>query len=253
MAQITFEAQSYLKRYHQLVLPTITLVLVVVLTLAVLVPQILVLVDDFGALGKLQSEVGNLRQKATLLASLDNTELQLKVLKLTVALPLTKDLGYFVGAGRMVAQSSGVAFEGVEFLGDQDAPPPPTQNKGARLGEKAVAKKTSQKRAASSMRLTVRADMAGIQQLLTTAANSLPLNDVEELSFSRSPGESLLRGTLNLSFYFSPAPQSIGASDQPLPVLTSADESTYQTVAQFSEPETSLLPEVEVGQEIFIR
>ena len=247
---ISFEAQSYFRRYRQLVLPTITLLVVVVLSLTVVVPQVLQAYNDWRSLGDLNKKRAVLIEKGTVLENLDAGELTVKVREVVTDVPTDEDLGYFVGSLRGTVERSGSALYGVQLVGVAEV-----QAASVSAATTVRTAKPSGKERSIPLAVNVKGSLDGLRQLLTDIDSSAPLSETQGFSFSRNLKDEVFSGSLTVRFFFSPLPTTIGAVDLPLSVITSADETIYEQLAQLKKIEDAAgtLPEVETGQEEFIR
>ncbi len=251
MPTLSFEAQSYFKRYKELLLPSVTLVLVVALTLLVLLPQIYRVVEDFKGLGKLKTKLGLLNEKAILLENLDVAELTIRTREVMLDLPVEEDLGYFVGSVRNTVEKSGVALEGVQLAA--------TAEVQATASAEAASKLVSSGRTSElyiPLKINIGGSLVALRQLLTDLNVSAPVSEMQSFAFGRSAGDELFGGSVTVHYYYFPAPATIGLAEQPLAVVTASEESTYQQLAQLRKLElgaAGALPEVKTGQEEFIR
>lgn len=241
---ISFEAQSYLKRYRQLILPTVTLVMVVGLTLAVVIPQTVQAVADWKSLQALKQQVGVLTEKATVLSNLDLNELTVRTREVVADIPNDEDLGYFVAGVRSIAEQSGTGFGQVDLVGVAQV------EASATAETKTAAKKGEQ---VIPLKVGVSGSLSDAKEFLRVVNNSVPLVELLEFQYGRGLGEDNFGGSVTLNFFYLGVPTTIGAVDQPMPVITSAEEETYQALASYLEPKTMEVQTVQTGNKEFIR
>lgn len=240
MTNISFEAQSYLKRYQQLVLPTVVLIAVVGLTLFVVIPQMAQIWADWGNLQTLKQQVGKLTEKATVLSNLDAGELTVRTRELIADIPADEDLAYFVTGVRSMADQAGVGLTSVELVGVAEV----------EASVSAVTKKGEQ---FIPIKIGVIGSLTKLREFLTVMNTSVPLVEMQEFQYGRALGGDSFSGVVTLHFFYSNAPGSIGASDQPLPVISAAEEEAYQKLASYLEPKVTEIQQVQTGQTEFIR
>ena len=231
------------KSLEQLSLPGISVLLVVILTVVVLIPQIIGSISDQREIGDLRLKVARLTEKATLLANLDSAELSVRSLELSQALPADEDLGYFMTAIRSMSRRAGLVFTGVDFVGGGVSQP--TYAPGVpKVARRRVAVQPKE----NFVRLAVllSGDMGSLETFLREVEASVPLSVIEEFSFSRDQG-SLLVARLTLKYFYSPLPETLGKTDQPAPVVTQAEEQLYDRLTEFRAPEVVQLPRIPTG------
>ena len=247
------ETQSFWsqrQKYEPLMLPAVSVVVVLLLTVLVLIPQVRRLVVDFREIGELRERVRVLSEKAVVLGNLDRAELAVRSSKLSQALPSDEDLGYFLTAIRSMARRSGSQFNGVELLGRADVEQPIYAEGVPQAARKRVPLR--QKEDAVLIAVILQGEVAALQQFLLEVERSIPLASLTELFFGGERGASELTAKLTLKYFYSPLPETIGVRAQPLQVITGAEEQVYDQLAEFAEPEVVELPRVPTGNKDLI-
>jgi len=232
------------KQYQKMLLPVVSVLVVVVLTIFVLIPQIKAAVSDMEKAEVLAQRKQVLTEKATMLASLDVAELAIRVKTLSKVLPSDEDIGYFISGIRSMARRAGVIFEGMTFAGSS-SPKPIVYGEGVpEVAKRRVVQKPKEFTALIDINLGSNVD--SLQEFIRQVETSVPLSTLEEVSLS-SARDKVDSARVLLKYYYSPAPELLGGSESPLKVITSAEDQIYQDILGLSEPEVVELPRVPVG------
>jgi len=218
------------RRFEQLTVPGLVVLVVVLLTLLVLLPQAKGLFEDIKQNRLLKEQGETLNQKATTLKSLDPTELTNRVNKLELATPSEQDVGYFLNGLRSVTRRAGVEFNGADLLVSK-----------SQLEEGPREETTVQ------MDVKVAGELLGLRQFLREIDESLPIMELESFSFRRSGDGVKFDGSLQILFYFLPKPNQIGKVSNPLVVVSKSEKDLYDQIFNLKEPDVVRMKRVPLG------
>lgn len=241
---------SQRNRYRQLMVPGLSLVAIILLTVLVMIPQIQNAVADRRETLELRVRVAVLKQKSEVLANLDVVELNIRSDKLAAALPSTNDLGYFLLGVRSMAERAGVLFQGMELVGVERTAVTEAS------GVPAIARRQTQVRKQENVaRILVQlsGDIEQLRRFLQEVEESIPLAHVDEFSFGNVDADGFLRARVTLKYFYSPVPDALGKAEQELPVVSAAEEQVYRRILELREPDVVELPRVPTGnQNLFL-
>ena len=221
------QIKKILHTYQTLVISTVIIVLCGVGFLWGIIPLIHKTID-VNAEQKIHAEaVDVLKQKITVLQSINEDEIRGNLQTLLSAIPSDKSLATLFSTLDGLSTQTGISIEDVSL---------------ARPGSLATASATRltvAERAIGSNILPLSIHVSGtfdhIQNFLTTSINIRRLFRVQsfDISFLQNgtPSASLLTATIVMEAFYSPIPSSIGAVNQPLPELTPSDIDTISKVA----------------------
>ncbi len=237
----SFWSQRY-RKYEQLTLPGLALVVAVALTVIVLIPQMNSLWQDQQEIRELNKKLAALKEKAALLQTLDAAELANRSDKLRQSVPNNEDLGYFILGAKDATNKSGMKFRGVEMMAQSEKP-------AEAAGTPEIAKRKTVvmvKKNQTTLEISLQGNLAPLVEFLRLAEESLPLNKIVKFNFSRQQTQEMI-GKVTVDYFYLPLPETIGAPEAQLPVITQAEEQVYSQIAEFTAPEVVELPEVPVG------
>ncbi|MBI2009958.1 MAG: hypothetical protein HYS86_02140 [Candidatus Chisholmbacteria bacterium] len=249
MAQ-AFDFFGRRQAFRQLVFPTVSIGLVVVLTLVVLIPQVQGLIEDFRVEEEMREKLVLLQTKVAVLGSFDAAMLRGRTERINQALPSSEELGYFIGSLRQVALRSGVIFAGVEVLGQ------PTRTVMEKQLSQTVGrtkKVTLEKNEeATEMLVTVIGDLAKAGAFISEMQKSLPVVTIADFTSVREEGAAELTSRMKVTYYYAPPPETIGAGETPIKEITAAEEQTYTALTSLTVPEVEVSPLVPTGKTDFM-
>lgn len=230
-------------RYERLSLPVVVLVLVVVLTAVVLIPQVNGAIEDNREIGNLRENLATLTAKAQLLGDLDANTLTRQTYTLTQALPNDNDVGFFLAGLRSAGFRSGGIVTEIELLGQ------PGEAVAQGEGVAAVARKRVPQRQVENavlVRATLQGDIFVLKNFLDEVSRALPLATIVEITGGGTT-ERLVVTQITLKYYYVPLPKALGTVSQAVGTVTSAEEQMYNRLVDFVAPEASATVRLETG------
>jgi len=179
-------------------------------------------------LNKERERLAKLTQKETFLESLDEYELTTKTRLLLKILPAEKDVILPWTTLRHLASQFNLRIKSIQVdLGDE--------SRG--------------KLSTIVFSLKVKGDKENIKKFIEKIKVTYPLMKIEELSVSLKT-ESELETALKIKTFFLPLPTEIGKIEEPLSLITPAEEKAYREVSIFSSPlKEEVIPAFPSGKE----
>jgi hypothetical protein len=222
-------ARSWYQRnkYDRVTIPIIAVISTLLLTAFVLVPQIQQISSEYDSLKIKRENLKLISEKANLLANLDISELNSRAASLQGILPTNEDLGYFVVATRNISSRAGVSLVGVNFF-DEEQDEDESGN-------------------ATLLSVKINGTLDGIRGAVLELERSAPISEIVTLTSSKLDSSQLYTANILVKFYYEPLPESLSKIGQSLTVITAANEKTYETLLDFTQPDLVSLPRVPVG------
>lgn len=185
-------------------------VVIIFLTLKFLLPQFDSLLVTRGVLSKTSSRLMLLETKLDILEGLDRAETDQKLDTLNKALPNQKDIGTLVG--------------GLEYASGKAQAP--LGSFSITVGSLATASGAPSKIGVPIIQfnISVRGDIDSIIRILQELNNTLPILQVDSVSFT---GEL---ATISLSYFYKPQVLQVGTPEEPLPKLTLNQENVLNKI-----------------------
>lgn len=223
----SFSTQKLLQRYKVYLLPVVTVVLVIGLTITFLQPKISDILRAREELSQGKSKLDRLTQKASTLSSLDQTALRSKFKTLEGALPSEKDIpGFLVGIQR-IANEASISVEAVELSAGSIST--------GSAQTKTVPGGTNSSQVVTA-KVTIKGTFGAIRAFLDKSSQTRRLVSIKGISLGgteaqKASGEITI--DLSFSIYFQPLPTTLGEISASLPQITTEEDKIYQKIANF--------------------
>ncbi len=205
-----FRYSKFYFRYRLYIFPAIVALSSLFLIIFALYPQTAKLIENQRVAGDLTNKSKFLATKVTALESYSAEDLSRKVGIALDAFPADQDYGNVLGLLQGVAAQSGFTISSITF-----------GNTPSKLGN------------ASSF--TIRLEIKGLRSLfqsfLTNLENSPRIMRVSSVDISFTQASETFDGAMGLEVLYSPAPQTFGTVDSPLPSLSQKEEELLVTLS----------------------
>lgn len=227
-------SKSNIAKYRLLTLPTLVCLIILVLTLALLLPKINQIIKTRQSLAQEKVRLSKLTQKIADLEGLDESELSVKANLLISSLPTEKDVPKIFATLKSLGLQTGVTLENVKVTpGELSTISAQPKTKGP---------------PALSFEVSAKGTMEAMKSFLGQATSTIPVMQITDVSLERAVGEAT--ADISLDTYFLLLPKTLGALETPLAKITLNEELLYQEIAEFTTPLTEeTLPSVATGKE----
>jgi len=189
-------------------------------------------VDIFQMRKKINEEkkkLVKLTQKEAFLESLDEYELTSKTQFLLKILPTERDIVWPLATLKLLASELNLEVNSIQTDLNENKLDARLFSNGFSLG--------------------IIGDKENIKEFLERIKTTYPLMKIENLSISLQ-SESRFGANLKIKVFFLDLPEKIGSTEDPLPLVASAEEKIYQKVSGFSSPlKEKIIPSVPAGKE----
>lgn len=219
--------------------PLVVLGLIVLVSVVFLSPKAVEIIRIQRQISSERKTLAKLTKKIAELEGIDKVELANKVESLVQTLPPEKDVPAVIVTLKTISRDLGV-----EIIGINVSP--------GEISSEAAQVRTEEKFGLPilAIKLGLTGEMDKIKAFLDRVEFIAPLMRIEKISISRTR-ELKIAANLDLQTFFLPFPQTLGAAETPLSVISQTEESVYQKVSLYqpvASPE-NLLPVVQSGKE----
>lgn len=225
-----------LAKIKSLWLPFLLFAFVFLTSVLFLKPKIREVIAIQQKISQERKTLAQLTQKVALLEGLDQNELSTKTDKVLKILPTEKNVPFILQTLRLLSSQTNIN------LSKLTVSPGSLSTDSAQLNPPADLP-------VLTLDINLDGDKDKIKSFLSSLEFTSPLMRVKTISFSQK-GDSSIALEMVLETYFLPLPQTLGKPEQPVPNITSQEQSAYQLLTQFKSPLTaSELPVGPAGKE----
>jgi len=177
-----------------------------------------------------KEKMAKLTQKEAFLESLDENELIVKTQFLLKILPSEKDVVFPLTTLRLLASQFNLRINSIQIDLGRD-------------------KSNIEQLSSIVFSLKFVGDRENIKDFIEKIKITYPLMKIESVTFSKEK-ENQLEGIISVKTFFLSLPKEIGKIEDPLSLLTPAEEKAYQKVSNFTSPlQNEFFPSVPAGKE----
>lgn len=212
--------KSFYKQYRSPIFMISTGIASLVLIGVLIIPQIIILIDNNKAYQDITTKSKFLEVKATDLQKINQEELKNKLDASFIALPADKDLNNTIGIMQSIVASSGFGLQSLSFSS------------------------TTEEKQSFGVKLEVTGPKDSLNKLLTGLESSYRPLRVRTLDMISPKSGNIISGTIGVDVFFAPIPDSIAAVDAPTPELNSKDEELIGSLV-IQAAESGFVPETE--------
>ncbi|HLA04284.1 MAG TPA: type 4a pilus biogenesis protein PilO [Patescibacteria group bacterium] len=232
VTKVTAKAESSLEiaKYSSLAVPVISILVSFMVLLMIVWPKFSQALQIKNSNVELAQKTDSLKQKATILASLDKTELEKQVVAAEQLFPSDKNVFLLISQIEKAAGGSGVLLNRVET-----APGSAQGSSGKPSANPASASSAgAQPEIAPNVEVSVSLT-SGYSSLLQFLNNVLTIPRVVSISdlsvsASSSEGSSQLKVSLNITAYFKQMPTDLGSIETPVAELSDSEKARLKQI-----------------------
>lgn len=174
---------------------------------ALIIPQIIVLIDNNKAYQDITTKSKFLEVKAADLQKINQEELKNKLDASLIALPADKDLNDTIGIMQSIVSASGFGLQSLSFSS------------------------ATEEKQSFGVKLEVTGSKDSLNKLLTGLESSYRPLRVRTLDMISPKSGNVISGAIGVDVFFAPIPDSIAAVDAPTPELNAKDEELINLLA----------------------
>jgi len=200
--------------------PLAVIAMVTMLTLLIVRPTLIKVITGQQENQKNKKILAQLIDKAEKLSSIDEVEMQKRVKSIEEVLPSEKPVMELINVLEQLSAEKEVIFSGIEL-------------KPGTIEEKAVNNPSKQK--SLDISFNIEGKLANVSSFINDLEKTPPLMKIEtmDLKFIGGREEKNLQTSLTVKVFYQSAPETIGAVDQPLAMLTDEERETLKKISSY--------------------
>ena len=248
LSDVTLKSVLRIRRF--LYVPLISVILIVVLTFVVVVPNFRQIFTLRKEIAEAQEEFDRLTVKKETLESLEREVLDGQVEKLLEALPSEQAYLVWIRTLNSIAQNNNITLDSFGLSPGSVA----TSSSLPRVGQDTDADPGRQVSASSNLRnvalgFGISGSLNSIQSFFSDLESALPLIRIGNIEVMGSSQFSRLGAEFSIFLFYAPLPSQLGTVSRPILKLNEAEEELYASLLSFNSYREATESSVPVGRE----